>query len=339
MKLKNKGLRTGRLSRALRSPEGVLCLVLAVVVAAVTLVNPRFLTAENILSVLLSYSYTGIFALGFLFVLISGGIDISFTAIATVAQYLLALMLVSRARVPIPVVILLPILAATLLGCLNAALIHALKAPAIIITIANLNIYYGVLQFCSKGTWLYDFPSWFSAFPRTTLVSFGEAGLSVLTAIWIGLALVAAFILSFLRVGRCLYALGGNLEAATRAGLSVLRYRLFAYGFLGFCAGVGGIVHTFLTQTMAQNTLVGKEFDVVAAVVLGGASIFGGSGSVAGTVLGVALIAIVSNALTIMRVPNYWHQVFIGGILLLSIALTTLSSRLSTGKEGLHDVA
>lgn len=330
-----------RLRHALSDSSAYLIYVLIALIAVITAVSPRFFSAENFLAILRSSAYSGIFAIGFLFVLLSGGLDISFAAVATVGQYLVGLTLINMPWVPWPFVVLLPLVVGILLGCLNAALIHWLNAPPLIITIAMQNVLYGLLQFASSGTWLYNFPEWFAKFPLTLVVKFTnqdgvEYGLSILTVIWFAVAIVGAFILVKTKVGRKLYAMGGNLEAARRAGVDILHHRLFAYGFLGFTAGLGGLVHTFVTQTVAPNTLVGSEFNVVAAVVLGGANIFGGSGSVGGTLLGVILIAVLSNALTIMRVPAYWHQVFIGSILIVSMAITAASVRRATTKDRLR---
>ncbi|MFN8488278.1 MAG: ABC transporter permease [Caldilineaceae bacterium] len=327
-----------RLQNALSGSSAYLLYVLIALIAVITAVNPRFFSAENFLAILRSGAYSGIFAIGFLFVLLSGGLDISFAAVATVGQYLVGLVLINMPWVPWPFVVLLPMLIGILLGCFNAALIHWLNAPPLIITIAMQSVLYGILQYASNGTWLYNFPDWFAKFPLILVVSFVNKdgvkyGLSILTVIWLAVAVCAAFILSKTKVGRRLYAMGGSSEAARRAGIDILRYRLFAYGFLGFTAGLGGLIHTFVTQTVAPNTLVGNEFNVVAAVVLGGASIFGGSGSVEGTLLGGILIAVITNALTIMRVPAYWHQVFIGAILIASMAITTASERRARKKD------
>jgi simple sugar transport system permease protein len=332
-----------RLRHALAGSSAYLLYVLIVLIAVITAVNPRFFSGENFLAILRSSAYSGIFAIGFLFVLLSGGLDVSFAAVATVGQYLVGLVLIHLPWMPWPLVILLPMIIGVLLGSLNATLIHWLNAPPLIITIAMMNVLYGFLQYASSGTWLYNFPAWFAQFPLTLVVSFVnqdgvQYGLSILTVIWFAVALCAALILSQTKVGRRLYALGGNLEAARRAGINILRYRLFAYGFLGFTAGLGGLIHTFVTQTVAPNTLIGSEFNVVAAVVLGGASIFGGSGSVGGTLLGVILIAVLSNALTIMRVPAYWHQLFIGAILIASMAITAASERRARTKDRIRHV-
>jgi simple sugar transport system permease protein len=318
--------------------ETILLVVLLGMIAAITAVSPRFLGAENLFSILLGASYTGIFAIGFLFVLVSGGLDVSFTAVATVAQYVMGTVLIADPQVSPLLAVLLPLAIGVALGCLNALLIHYLNAPPIIITIANLNIFFGLLQFITGGEWLNGFPAWFDHFPQTFVLSFTNPdgvryGLSIIVVIWLVLALAAGILMRYFKAGRKLYAMGGNMEAARRAGINTLHYRLFAYGFLGFCAGLGGLVHTLITQTVVPNTLVGHEFDVVAAVVLGGASIFGGTGTVGGTLLGVLLLAVLGNALTIMKVPTYWHEVFTGGIVITSIAITTVSSIAARNRE------
>ena len=323
--------------------EAYLSVILVVLIITVSLINPKFLTAGNVFQILKSYAYTGILSIGFLFVLIAGGLDISFTAVAAAAQYVMALILVSRPELPPLLVILVPLVIGVMLGSFNAFIVHKLGAPSIIVAIANLNIYYGVLQLVSGGQWIYDFPPWFQRAGRALVLQFTDsagttAGISVLTAVWIVLAAAAHLILKHLRLGRRLYALGGNLEAAHRGGLNILGLRLFAYGFLGFCAGSAGIVHALNTQTVAPNALVGREFDVVAAVVLGGAGIFGGTGTVGGVMLGTGLIAVITNALTILKVEAYWHQVFIGFVVLAGISITAVRTLLAGRRERTIDV-
>ena len=331
------------LTRIVSRNESYLFLILLVMVAVVSAVNPRFLTGRNGFQILRSAAFTGILSVGFLFVLIAGGLDISFTATATVAQYVMALTLASNPETPAIVAVLIPLLIGVLLGSVNAAMIHLLNAPSIIIAISNLNIYYGVLQMLSGGTWMYDFPRWFGEVGRGFIFSFvdenGAAyGMAYITLIWFFMACLGVFILRYTKLGRRLYALGGNLEAARRAGLNVFGLRIFAYAFLGFSAGVAGLVQALNTQTVAPNALVGREFDVVAAVVLGGADIFGGAGTVGGTLLGVALITVITNALTMLRVPAYWHQVIIGAVVLGSISVTSVKTLLAKRKERTIDV-
>ncbi|OQX30058.1 MAG: hypothetical protein B0D92_00445 [Spirochaeta sp. LUC14_002_19_P3] len=330
-------------AKMLHRNETYLLGILIVLILTISLISPKFLTARNGFQILKSYAYTGILSIGFLFVLIAGGLDISFTATATAAQYIMALILVSAPGTSPLLIILLPLLVGVALGSINALLIHKLGAPSIIVAIANLNIYYGILQLASGGQWLYDFPEWFQQLGRAFIFKFTDSGgvtvgLSVLTGVWIILAAAGFVILKHLRLGRRLYALGGNLEASRRAGMNIFGLRIFAYGFLGFSAGLAGIVHALNTQTVAPNALVGKEFDVVAAVVLGGASIFGGAGTIGGTLIGVALIAVITNALTILKVASYWHQVFIGSVVLASISITAFRTLLAKRSERTIDV-
>lgn len=323
----------------LKSSNAFLVYLLLVMILVVTMINPSFLSAENFLTILRSSAYSGIFAIGFLFVLLSGGLDVSFASVATVGQYIAGTVMIQWPEAPWILVVLIPPVVGILLASFNAYMIHKLNAPPLIITISIQNILFGALQFITDGHWLYNFPKWFNQFPLTLFFKMENKngvvyGLSVLTVIWFLIAIIASFILNKTVYGRRLYAMGGNIEAARRAGIDILKYRIFAYGFLGFCAGVAGLVHTMVTQTVAPNTLVGNEFYTIAAVVLGGASIFGGSGSVFGTVMGVIIMAVLTNALTIMRVPAYWHQVFTGGILIASMTVTVANARRRAHKKG-----
>jgi simple sugar transport system permease protein len=299
--------------------------------AIITSVNPNFLTVENILDLLKSYSFIGILAIGVLFVLISGGIDISFTATATVAMYVMAV-IVNRFGGNMFTAFLIASVIGIVLGMFNAIIIHYFKIHSIIATIATLNIYYGLLVVFTGGKWIYSMPSWFREFAQVrvftlTNASGGEYGLSIVTAIWIVLSILAWVILRYTIIGRGIYALGGNPDSAQRVGFSILRYQLFVYSFMGWLAGVSGVVLTLLVQSVAPNSIVGKELDVLAAVVLGGASLMGGVGTLGGTLLGVILIATMNNGMTLMRIPAYWYDFFIGLIIVISVSASAYQHR------------
>ena len=222
--------------------EVILFIILVAVTLAIGTYSPKFLSAENFFDILRSSSFIGILSVGFLFVLISGGIDISFTATATVAQYTMASYLTANHNAPIIIVILIPIIIGILLGSVNAFLIHYLKAPPIIISIASMNAFYGTIQFISDGRWIYDFPEWFSKFPKILVLSFENGdgfryGLSVFTVIWFGMAIFGHILLRNTSLGRRTFAVGGNIEAAKRAGINIRNIRWFVYAFLGGIAG------------------------------------------------------------------------------------------------------
>ena len=319
------------LKTLLKKPEFVLAGIVFVLAGIVTAVNPDFLTLGNGMDLLKSYSFLGILALGVLVVLISGGIDISFTATASVSQYVMATIVLQHGG-NVPVAFALAASVGTVLGLINALFIHVLRIPAIITTIATLNVYNGLLIFCSGGRWIDSMPEWFGDFANRMLFAHTgtdgrEYGLSVVSAIFLGLAAFTGWLLTKTTLGRSIYALGGSERAARRAGLDLLRVRLFVYGYMGFLAGVAGVVQALLISTVDPSSIVGKELEVLAAVVIGGASIAGGRGSLIGTLLGVMLIAILGNGLTIMRVPARWYNVFIGLTIIISVTVTALRAR------------
>jgi len=311
--------------------EAYVLLVIIILSIIITIINPSFITLENLLDLFKSYSYLGIFAVGVLFVLISGGIDISFSAIATVAMYAMAVYLI-RFGGNIFLTFLIPAVIGIMLGMINASIIYFFNIPSIITTIATLNIYYGILVVLSGGKWLYGLPDWFRQFAELRVFTLtnsegGRYGLSIITVMWFVILLIAWVILRYTLLGRGIYAMGGSPSSAKRAGFNTLFQQMFVYSFMGLMAGIAGMVHAMLVQTVAPNAIVGKELDVLAAVVLGGASLTGGTGSIFGTVLGIALIAILSNGMTLMRIPSFWYNVIIGLVVIISVSFSVYRRR------------
>lgn len=309
-------------------------LAIILLTAVITALNPSFLTLENFFDIIKSYSFMGIMAIGVLVVLISGGIDISFTAVATVGQYVMAV-IIMRYSGNIFLAFAISIAVGMVLGLVNAALIYSFNIPTVIATIGTLNVFYGLLIVFSRGKWIYTLPQWFARFAEIRVFTLVNAngipyGLSVITLIWIMVIAIAAFILRYTVLGRSLYAVGGcgfDKSAAQRAGINLFRVQVFVYTFMGFTAGVAGVVQALLVQTVAPNSIVGKELSVIAAVVLGGASLAGGTGTIVGTLLGVMLLAFLSNGLTLMRVPSYWNDVVIGLVILASVSASALQQK------------
>jgi len=198
-----------------------------------------------------------------------------------------------------------------------------------------MNIFYGILIMATGGKWIYTLPESFRSFALIQVFTIKTAtgstyGLSIVTVIWFIVLAMTALILRYTVMGRSLYAMGGcgtNRSPALRAGLNVLKIQVFVYAYMGLLAGIAGIVQALLVQTVAPNSTVGKELNVIAAVVLGGTSISGGTGTVLGAVLGVTLLAILNNGLTLMRVPSYWYDVLIGIVIILSVAISALQGR------------
>ncbi|MFR9062761.1 MAG: ABC transporter permease [[Clostridium] scindens] len=205
------------------------------------------------LDLMTNYSAYGVIAVGCLFVIISGGIDISFMAVGAVAQYLSALYMIHRGG-NFVMIYLIAIVTGTLLGFVNAVLVNRLKAPTLIITIGTMNVIYGVMMKVTSGVRLHGFRSgsqrrWNPLFA----VSVGT-----LAAVMV----IAWFILKKTKMGRRVYAVGGNMEAAKRCGISVLQVHMFVYGFAGAMAAIGALINCYLSQQASIEALYGNEMDV-----------------------------------------------------------------------------
>jgi simple sugar transport system permease protein len=311
----------------LKKREVILALLIVILIAIIAPLAPSFLTYDNLTNVLKAYTVLGIFSIGVLLVIISGGVDVSFTAIAQVVQYVVVYVLLHYITGNIFVAMLLAIISGAALGLLNGFLIYHYKMPAIIITIATQSLFYGLLYVITHGRFIYEVPAYFwnlAAAKIWTLPGQPNVGLSVVTLIWFFLALGFSFILRYTLIGRSVYLIGCNQTAARRVGVNVLKTTLFVYGVTGAIAALASIVHVSIVQTVVPNSIVGQEMQVIAAVVLGGASITGGRGSVSGTVLGVLLFSILSNALTLLKISPYWYNVFIGVIIIGSVVLNAV---------------
>ncbi|HEY0793172.1 MAG TPA: ABC transporter permease [Chthoniobacterales bacterium] len=292
-----------------------------VVVMAVlfSVLSPGFLSTGNLVSLLENYSVMAIMAAGLLVVLISGGIDISFAAIAAVSQYLVATLLVHYGGNWL-VAFGLAALFGALLGIVNALLIYYLKALSVIVTISTMTFYFAMLMFVTDGKSLYDLPDWFTADLSLVGIPFPV----VVAAI---VLLATVFLLSRLSIGRQIYGLGGNPEAARRVGCNLLGLQCFVYGYSGLMAGIAGLVQAHRVEEVVPSALIGRELDVLAAVVLGGASLLGGIGTVSGTVLGIVLLAILQNGLTLLGVSSYSFGFVTGLVILLSVSATSYAAK------------
>ncbi|MDO6541683.1 ABC transporter permease [Photobacterium sanguinicancri] len=309
--------------------EFYLAALIGLMVVGLGVSSEDFLTLGNIFDMSVSSAILGIMACGLFVVLIAGGIDISFPATAAIAQYVMATYVLSIGG-NFFIAFLIAAAVGMLLGLINAALVYKLKVPAIIITISTLNLFFGLLIYFSNGAWLYGFPDWFM--DGVELFSFVgsdgyDYGLSLPIITLVAVVLFTSFLMSKTRLGRQIYAMGGNADAASRIGINLFGIHLFVYGYMGALAGIASVVQTQITQSVAPNSLMGFELTVLAAVVLGGTSMTGGKGTLMGVVLGVALLAIMKNGLTLLGVPSYWHAVVTGLIIVFSISMTALNEK------------
>ena len=314
------------------SNEGYLAWVLVMVIVTFTLLSDQFLTLRNLLDLSESYAVSGIFALGLFVVLVTGGIDISFAAVASVVQYAIATLAINYGLSSPLGSILLAILIGSLFGMINAVLIYGLRIVSIIVTISMQSLLFGMLMWLTNGTSLYDLPEWLvtplQVLPFNVGVQHYQLGLPLVVMLTV--AGLTWLLLNKTHLGRQLFAVGGDQESARRIGIRVGVLHLFAYGYLGAMAAIGGLVQVYRVGEVVPNALVGGELDVLAAAVLGGASLNGGKGSVGGTLMGVFLIGLLKNGLNLIGVSNYFMNIVIGVVIVVAITVTHYKKRKET---------
>jgi simple sugar transport system permease protein len=307
------------LKTAFRRHEMQIAGIVVLMAIFFSILSPGFFSGSNVINLLESYSVMAIMAAGLLVVLISGGIDISFAAIAAVSQYLVATIIVQLGGNWV-VAFALSAVFGGLLGIVNALLIYYLEALSVIVTISTMTFFFAVLMFLTDGVSIYSLPDWFTA----DLSLFGIPFPVMVAAV---VLLLTSFLLSRLSLGRQIYGLGGNTEAAKRMGCNLVGLQCFVYGYSGVTAGIAGLVQAHRVEEVVPNALIGRELDVLAAVVLGGASLQGGIGTVMGTVLGIVLLAILQNGLTLLGVSSYSFGFVTGIIILVSVSATALAAK------------
>jgi simple sugar transport system permease protein len=309
--------------------------VLLLICAALSVTAPQFLSLANLTSLLNNNAVNLIWAVGLLVVLIAGGIDISFAVAASVVQYATFHVLGWMGGGNWALGFVVAGSLGVLLGLVNAALIHGFRVISIVITIATFNAFFGLLMFLSRGRNVYDLPDWWRArifiFERQSADgAWSELNLAVAV---MAACVVATFVLIRLTtLGRQLYAFGDNPEGAARAGVNVALMQAVAFGWMGLMAGIGGLMQVNITREIVPNALYGRELDVLAAVVLGGARLGGGRGSILGCILGVMFVAVTQNGLNLLGVSPFAFQMIIGAAILIAIS----TSSASFGRQGIR---
>lgn len=311
-------------------PEFFTALMIAIVAIVVAFLNPDFLQVGMLFDILRSSTVVGIFALGVLVVLAAGGIDVSFTAIAALTMYSITkAVTLWWPQAPMPLILLAGASGGVLLGILNGCLVDWLKAPSLIVTIGTQYLFRGFLLTFVGTVFFMEIPDPMDSFGRAALLRHAteQGAMSVLPAsvlVLAGAAGLTWFILNRTLIGRAVYAIGGSLGIAERLGYRLRVVHMFVFGYAGLLAGIAGVVHVSSNRLANPFDLVGTELDVIAAVVLGGARITGGNGTVLGTLLGVLLVTLINNVLILAGVPSTWQKVIVGAFILVAGALFSI---------------
>jgi simple sugar transport system permease protein len=319
-----------------RRPEFVTFSLIVAICVAVAVANPAFLSAATLIDIARATVTTGLFALGVFVILAAGGIDVSFTAIAALTMYGLSLTLLTFAPwMPAPIILVISIVIGGAVGMFNGLLVYWLRVPALIVTIGTQYFFRGILLAFVGTVWLMDLPRPMVDMGKLPLLSFDTAnGATIVLPVFVLVLPIAGFvtwwIFRYTLMGRAIFAMGGNPQVAERLGYDLQKVHLFVFGYAGALAGLAGILHASTNRLANPFDLVGMEITVIAAVVLGGARITGGTGTVVGTLLGVLLVTIVDNVLVLVGIPSTWQRVFVGAFILTAAAFFSRQSSQSS---------
>ena len=311
-----------------KSRELLLLLVIILIGVIVSTVTPAFFSVINITSILYGNAIIGIMAVGMMIVITTANIDVSVGAQFAVCNMVCAAF-AKATDGEYPILTLLIAMAVGLaLGLFNGLLVAKLNIPAIVVTLGSMNIMRGGIYYLTNGNWIDGLFG-----PFTKVASYRLLDIPMAVYIWLLVVLITYVVLYRTRMGRDILAVGGNVVAATRVGISKTKVYLFAFGYLGALVGLGGAVSAAKLKIAQPSNGLGYEMDLIAATIIGGTQFTGGVASILGTVLGVILLGVIDNGLVLAKVPVYWQDLATGAIIIIAVTSSALREFGSTWKK------
>ena len=311
----------GGLFPSLRGATGPL-IGLVVLCLFLTIATDTFFSIRNFLNVLDQITVLGIMAVGMTLVILIGGIDLAVGSVMALAMMVLGYLNVV-AGVPMWLAIPLALVAASLNGLIAGLLITRFNVPAFIATLAMMSVTRGIANMITNGQQIIGFPSWFNTM---AIVRFGGF-LTLTVAVMLVVFAIGLLYQRYRHGGRILYAIGGNAEVARLAGINVKRATVLVYVVCSALAGLSGMVLAARLDSVQPSSGVSYELDAIAAVVIGGTSLSGGTGGIGGTIIGVLIIGVLRNGLNLLSVSPFMQQVIIGAVIVLAVTAETYRKR------------
>jgi rhamnose transport system permease protein len=309
------------MKRLLKRRELTLVLVIAVLVAAISLRHPAFLRAANLYDILDDTAILFMVAIGQMMVILTGGIDLSVSSGIALVGMSVGMLNQYYPGIPIALVVLISMAMGFVLGAFNGLLVSQAGIPAIIATLGTLSIYRGFVFVLSRGEWVsaHEMSVAFRELPRGT-----PLGITNLLLCAIVVTILAALTLGFTRTGREIYGVGGNRVAARYVGISLKRIDFLVFTVSGVIVGLSGLLWVARYASAQNETAAGFHLPTIAACVIGGVSILGGTGTVPGVILGALFLGIVNNALPVINLSPFYQMAIQGFVILAAIVVNTL---------------
>lgn len=289
--------------------------------------SPFFLTSNNLLNILTQISAIGIMSVGALMVVLIGGIDLSVGSVLALSMMSMA-WLYKFSPLPFELTLIVGLAVGALLGAINGILVAYGRLQPFVATLAMMSAAAGLALFVTNGNTVNGFPEWFLQLTRSTLFGIPIQGL-----ILIMVFALAAFWLKYRPSGRALYAIGGNEEVARLSGISIKRAKVAVFAIAGFLAAVAGLLVTSRLDSAQPTAGAADLLNVIAVVVIGGASLAGGSGTALGTFVGLLIIGILNNGLSLLGVSPNLQPVVLGAVIVLAVMTDRKSSKAQSGKS------
>jgi rhamnose transport system permease protein len=309
------------LGAILRTRELGIVLALAALVIYTAIGNPRFLSGQSIRDILLNTAILAVMAAGQAVVVITRNIDLSVGSVLGISAFAIATMMSANPDLPMVVALLAGLAIGAVCGLLNGVLVRYGRVPALVVTLGTLYIFRGITYSWAGGQQVNadELPGHFLSFANDAIV--GVPWLVLIALVVVG---GVSLIMRNYRVGRELYAMGSSPQAAELAGIKVARNLLGAFVLSGALAGLAGVLFAARFGTVDAAAGTGQELNVVAAVVVGGVAVFGGSGTVWGAGLGALLLTVIGSALAVLDINQFWQQAIVGALILLAIGADRL---------------
>ena len=321
------------LKKIVKSSEFIIFLILVALSLVVGFINPAFFSISTVFDILRSSIVFFIMAFGLLPIVIAGGIDISFVAIAAVTSYSTHMFLLNRGyQGGILLYYIIACAMGLLAGLLNGFLVTRFKLPVFDVSLAAFTMWYGFTLFFVGATANFDLPAGTVGYYGKFIIAtqdplVGATGLHVSFIYVVVIGLFIWWFLNYTTLGRGVFAIGGNREVAVRSGFNIKLIMLITFAIMGVLSAIAGVTQAFLSRYFNPVIFITQPLDVLAAIILGGAAITGGRGTVIGTALGVLLIQLINRTLILTGIPVEWQRLVVGIILILFTSLPALRER------------
>jgi ribose transport system permease protein len=314
-----RGIDLGTISQTLGSLASLIILSFLIWLA-----EPVFMSGANWLNIARQASFNAILAMGMTFVILTAGIDLSVGSVVALSS-VVGGMLMYQFGWPMWPAVLAMLVVGALSGLLNGAITVFGKIPSFIVTLGTMQIFRGLALQVTSGAPIYDLTKVQPDFDIFGTRNFG--GIPSPVIITVIVFVISYLLLRYTRLGLYSYAIGGNEQATRFSGVNINRYVLAVFTLMGLAAGIAAVMLTSRLNSSQPNVAVGAELDAIAAVVIGGTSLFGGEGTIVGTIIGALLMAVIRNGLTLMHISAFYQQIVIGAVIVLAVLIDRLRRR------------